>query len=218
MAEIAPAILTHDPGDFRKQYAELLPLAHLFRQLHVDFVDGKFLPTNTIMPGDSCRIRAPFKAVAHLMVEEPQKYFAILKNEGYSTVLIHFEAYKDKSMLFGAIQLAQTLGLQIGLAINPETKLHEVGGFLGKFSIIQLMGIHPGSQGKEFMPETLDKIRELKNLRKDAIIYVDGGMHPGPARECVEAGADVIVAGSYIVRSDHPKQAIEELLQDIQTK
>lgn len=218
MAEISPAILTNSQADFRNKYAELLPLAHLFRELHVDFIDGKFLPNTTIQPGDSCRIQAPFKATAHLMTNNPQQYFAILKNEGYSTVVVHFEAFEDKSQLFSAIQLADTLGLRIGLAINPETKLHEVGGFIEKFSLIQLMGIHPGSQGQQFIPATLDRIRELKNLRKDVIISVDGGINPESAKACVEAGANVIVAGSYIVKSEHPKQAIEELLKEINTK
>jgi ribulose-phosphate 3-epimerase len=217
MAEIVPAILTNDPSDFRKKYAELFSLSHHFRKLHVDFIDGEFLPNKTLMPGDECRLRTDFALSAHLMTYKPENYFAILKNCGYSEVLVHYEAFDDKEDINKAYELAGTLGLSIGLVLNPETDLHQAAKFVQKFRLLQLMGVHPGAQGKEFILKTLDRIRELKQLKKDAIISVDGGIKPGIAKLCRDAGADFIVVGSAILHSNHPKQILEELVREALT-
>lgn len=218
MAEIVPAILTNDISDFRKKYAELFALSQHFKELHVDFIDGKFLPNKTILPGHDCRIRAPFRATAHFMTLDPKQYFALAKNEGYSTVLFHFEVFENKNEVLETRDLAQTLGLRVGLVLNPETKLHYAGKFLKEFQIIQLMGVHPGKQGGEFVPGTIDKIQELRALSKSVIISVDGGIKVGIAKQCVQAGANILVAGSAILRAEDEEAALESLQHDIKIK
>jgi ribulose-phosphate 3-epimerase len=218
MAEITPAILTNDEADFKKKYAELLPLAHYFKELHVDFIDGKFLPNKTILPGNSCRLKPPFNLTAHFMTFEPQQYFALAKNEGYSTVIFQYEAMKSEEQVIETIALARMLGLRVGISINPETLIGVLTKFISRINIVQIMSIHPGSQGQEFIPSTYEKVKELRLLHKNVIIYVDGGVKVGIAKQLAQVGADVLVAGSAIVRAEDEESAIEALTQDIQMK
>jgi len=214
MVQISPAILTNDQADFQQKYAELLPLAHYFKELHVDFIDGKYLPKATIMPGSSCRLKPPFNLTAHFMVFQPMKYFALAKNEGYSTVIFQYEAMKSEQELYATIQLARDLGLRVGVSINPETQLGVLTKVVSKVNIIQLMSIHPGSQGQMFIESTYDRVRELRLLHRNVIIYVDGGVKVGIANQLAKAGADVLVAGSAILRAEDEVSALEALIDD----
>lgn len=215
MSEIIPAILTNDVSDFRKKYAELFALSHYFTKLHIDFIDGHFLPDKTLLPEETPVMKSPFTLFAHLMCYEPQQYFGTLKDQGYAWVMIQFEAFHLRTELDEAIDEAHDKGLKVGLVINPETKLYKAALFLRKVEAIQLMGVHPGAQGRPFEYETLEKIKELKKLLPNVIISVDGGAKLGIVKQLAEAGADWIIAGSAIVKSEHPKQEIEELVEEI---
>ena len=218
MTEISPAILTDDISDFRLKYAELFALSHQFKILHIDFADGKFVDHKTLMPHDLGHLKhSPLTLMAHLMTFSPQKYFWDAKKDGFKFVLVHFEAMRNDVEGLHCIEHARSMGLKIGLVINPETPLHKVAKFISKVDLIQLMGIHPGAQGREFMPETIAKVRELRALHKSVIIAVDGGVKVGIARKLAQAGADILVAGSAIVHASDPKKAIEDLKEDIDT-
>lgn len=219
MIEIAPAILTNDIADFRKKYAELFALSQHFKTLHVDFIDGKFLPNHTVLPGDLLFLKSsPLILHAHFMTVNPKEYFQLAKDSGFECVIFHQEAVKSLSETQETIITAERLGLKVGIAINPETPLHSLGDFIKKVSMIQLMAIHPGSQGQEFLPETLARVRELRQLSKSVIISVDGGVKVGIAKQLVQAGADLLVAGSAILKSDNEEHAIEALQADIEIK
>ena len=219
MTEIAPAILTNDLSDFRHKYAELFALSQHFKSLHVDFIDGQFLPGKTLLPADLEFLKtSPFLLTAHLMVKNPQQYFQAAKSAGFERVVFHYEALKTPEETEETIKLAQGLGLKFGIAINPETPLQSLGPLLNQFGLVQLMGVHPGSQGQEFVPAVLDKVRQLRQLSKSVIISVDGGVKVGLAHKLVEAGADILVAGSAILKSEDEEQAIEALRHDIETK
>ena len=217
MPEIIPAILTNDISDFRKKYAELFGLSHYFKKLHIDFVDGEYLPNKTVMPDDLPKMNSPFELMAHFMAYNPVQYFSHCKVLGFTWIIIHFEAFHVRAEIDDAISAARKLGLKVGLAINPETKPYQIAVFIRRVDMIQLMGVHPGAQGRPFEYETLDKVRELKKLFKSVIICVDGGAKLGTAKQIAEAGADWIIAGSALSKSEHPKLAIEELLEDIKT-
>ncbi|OGE81450.1 MAG: hypothetical protein A3H72_01275 [Candidatus Doudnabacteria bacterium RIFCSPLOWO2_02_FULL_48_8] len=218
MAEIAPAILSNDVSDFRKKYAELFALNHLFSKLHVDFIDDEFIRNKTVMPKDLVFLKSsPLTLMAHFMALEPQKYFEDAKAVGFSWVIVHHEAYREESELAEAIALAKKIGLKIGIALNPETPLYTAAKFLTRVDLIQHMGIHPGAQGRPFIPETIEKVKELRALTKNVIICVDGGIKVGIARQCAKAGADILVAGSAIFRSEDEEMAIEALQADIET-
>lgn len=217
MAEIVPAILTNDISDFRKKYAELFALSHYFTKIHIDFIDDVFIRNKTVMPKDLSFLKSsPLTLMAHFMTMSPHEYFQDAKEAGFSWVIVHFEAYKQEAEINEAIRLAHALQLKIGLAINPETPLFMSGKFLTKVDLVQLMGIHPGFQNRPFMPTTIEKIRELRALSKHVIISVDGGVKVGIARQCVKAGADILVAGSAILRSEDEEMAVEALQADIE--
>lgn len=216
MAEIVPAILTNDISDFRKKYAELFALSHYFSKLHIDFIDDEFIHNKTVMPKDIGFLKSsPLTLMAHFMTLDPQKYFQDAKDAGFSWVIFHFEAFKKESEISEAIKAARKLSLQVGISINPETPLFMLGKFLTKIDLVQFMGIHPGFQARPFMPSTIEKIKELRALSKHVIISVDGGVKVGIARQCAKAGADILVAGSAILRSEDEELAVEALKADI---
>ncbi len=214
MSEIIPAILTNDIADFRQKYSELFALSHYFTKLHVDFIDGDFLPEKTIEVKDLIGFKSPLTLIAHLMVKNPKNYFDDAKKAGFSVVVFHFESYEDQAKVYEAIDYARKLGLKVGLALNPDTKPYEAANFLDKVDLVQIMSVRPGAQGRPFEPETLDRIRELRNLLKSGIICVDGGVKVGIVRECILAGANYVVCGSAIWKADNQKLAIEALSAD----
>ena len=216
MTEIIPSILTNDISDFRKKYAELFGLRQHFSKLHVDFADGEFVPNKTLMPNELVFLNnSTLFLIAHFMSLDPKKYFQAAKKAGFKEVLFHFEALPDPKEIDETIDAANNLWLKPGIALNPETPLYKLGKFIHKVQHIQIMSIHPGAQGRDFMPETLEKIRELRSLSKNVIISVDGGIKVGIAKQCALAGADRLVAGSTILRSENEEHAIEALIEDV---
>ena len=219
MTEVAPAILTNDLSDFRHKYAELFALGQHFKTLHIDFIDGQFLPNKTVLPADLQFLKnSPFILTAHLMVKNPKQYFEAAKDSGFECVLFHYEAFTTPAEIEETIQQAKGLALKPGLAINPETPVSVLSSLVSQVGLIQLMSVHPGSQGQEFIPEVLEKVRQLRLLSKSVIISVDGGIKIGNAHKLVEAGADILVAGSAILKSQDEEGAIEALRHELETK
>lgn len=218
MTEISPAILTNDISDFRKKYAELFALSHYFTKLHVDFIDDQFIHNKTVLPADLQFLQgSTLKLVAHFMTLNPKQYFQAAKDAGFEWVIFHFEAFKNETEIHQTIDAAIKLGLKPGLSLNPETPLYSAAKFLDKVPLIQLMGIHPGFQGRPFQVSVIEKVRELRSLSKNVIICVDGGVKVGIARQLAKAGADILVAGSAILKSEDEEMAIEALQADIET-
>jgi len=217
-SEICPAILTKDISDFRKQYGELLPLAHHFSKLHVDFCDGRLVETETLMPADLAGVfvNSPFHLVGHFMTVNPEKYLAEAKNAGFKWVIFQYDSFSDDNEIRRVLSVAYGLGLTPGLSLNPEVPIENVRDFLPVLGIFQLMGIHPGGQGRQFLPETLERIKKLRRMARNVIIIVDGGVRVGIARECMKAGANILVAGSAIVLSEEKEMAIEALELDLE--
>lgn len=218
MIEIVPAIMSNDVSDFRLKYAELFALSQHFRILHVDFADGVFVATQTVMPKDLLFLKtSPLNLSAHFMTFHPQNYLRTAVEVGFKTALIHFEAFNDKKQLEETFLFGEHLGLKIGLVLNPETKLHSAVKFITRAALVQLMSIHPGGQGRQFMPETIEKVKELRALSKNVIIAVDGGIKIGIAKKLAQAGADILVAGSAILRAENEGEALEALEEDIKS-
>ncbi|HYE22422.1 MAG TPA: ribulose-phosphate 3-epimerase [Verrucomicrobiae bacterium] len=211
MTEIIPAILTNDVSDFRHKYSELFGLSHYFTKLHIDFIDGDFLPGKTFEIKEMVGFKSPLTMIAHLMVNNPKDYFEDAKKAGFKYVTFHFEAFEHLEDVDVTIKAARDLDLNVGLAINPETKLYEAGKFLSKVDMVQLMSVHPGSQGRPFEISTFDKIKELRKLIPSVIICIDGGIKVELVRGCVLAGANWLVAGSAIWQTDNQKMAIQAL-------
>ena len=173
--------------------------------IHFDVMDGMFVPSISFgMPVLASINDATEQFMdAHLMVQEPIRYVEAFQKAGADYVTVHLEACEDVKTTLDKIHAC---GMKAGLAVNPETDVKELVPYLEDVEKILIMSVHPGFGGQKFIPESLDKIREVramlneKNLETD--IQVDGGIYVENVREVLDAGANVIVAGSAVFRGD----------------
>lgn len=173
--------------------------------IHFDVMDGMFVPSISFgMPVLASIHDATEQFMdAHLMVQEPIRYVEAFQKAGADYVTVHLEACEDVKTTLDKIHAC---GVKAGLAVNPETDVKELVPYLEDVEMILIMSVHPGFGGQKFIPESLDKIREVramlneKNLETD--IQVDGGIYVENVREVLDAGANVIVAGSAVFRGD----------------
>ena len=173
--------------------------------IHFDVMDGMFVPSISFgMPVLASINDATEQFMdAHLMVQEPIRYVEAFQKAGADYVTVHLEACEDVKTTLDKIHAC---GMKAGLAVNPETDVKELVPYLEDVEMILIMSVHPGFGGQKFIPESLDKIREVramlneKNLEID--IQVDGGIYVENVREILDAGANVIVAGSAVFRGD----------------
>lgn len=173
--------------------------------IHFDVMDGMFVPSISFgMPVLASIHDATEQFMdAHLMVQEPIRYVEAFQKAGANYVTVHLEACEDVKTTLDKIHAC---GMKAGLAVNPETDVKELVPYLEDVEMILIMSVHPGFGGQKFIPESLDKIREVramlneKNLETD--IQVDGGIYVENVREVLDAGANVIVAGSAVFRGD----------------
>ena len=173
--------------------------------IHFDVMDGMFVPSISFgMPVLASIHDATEQFMdAHLMVQEPIRYVEAFQKAGADYVTVHLEACEDVKTTLDKIHAC---GMKAGLAVNPETDVKELVPYLEDVEMILIMSVHPGFGGQTFIPESLDKIREVramlneKNLETD--IQVDGGIYVENVREVLDAGANVIVAGSAVFRGD----------------
>lgn len=173
--------------------------------IHFDVMDGMFVPSISFgMPVLASIHDATEQFMdAHLMVQEPIRYVEAFQKAGADYVTVHLEACEDVKTTLDKIHAC---GMKAGLAVNPETDVKELVPYLEDVEMILIMSVHPGFGGQKFIPESLDKIREVramlneKNLETD--IQVDGGIYVENVREVLDAGANVIVVGSAVFRGD----------------
>ena len=173
--------------------------------IHFDVMDGMFVPSISFgMPVLASINDATEQFMdAHLMVQEPIRYVEAFQKAGADYVTVHLEACEDVKTTLDKIHAC---GMKAGLAVNPETDVKELIPYLEDVEMILIMSVHPGFGGQKFIPESLDKIRAVramlneKNLETD--IQVDGGIYVENVREVLDAGANVIVAGSAVFRGD----------------
>lgn len=174
--------------------------------LQLDIMDGKFVPTHSLdfdfkLPQTNCRYEA------HLMVNEPKKW--IEKNwQIADMILVHFESCKEPQK---TIELIKSKGKKAGLVINPKTPLEKIKHYLDKIDEVLIMTVDPGYYGSPFLPETLEKVKELRNLKPDMNIEVDGGINSDTIKQAYQAGANLFICGSYLQKSKDVKAAIKTL-------
>lgn len=212
--EIEPSIYA---ADFSRLGAQLEQLHEAGAKVfHFDVGDGHFIPEITIGPVVAASI-SPFvrgwdaRLDCHLMVTEPERHFEAVAKAGGDSVTFHFEVCDDPPR---AIADARSLGLGVGIALNPETPVEAAAAAAEGADLVLCMSIHPGYSGQAFMPEALDRIARLRELLPDDVrIQVDGGVNHATVRGARDAGADLLVAGSAIFWNDDPAAAYRALVE-----
>ena len=206
MVEIAPSMLGADFGDMRRA-AELV--APESGYLHMDVMDGHFVP-NLTMGSDlvkSLKGIAPLDV--HLMITDPCDFIDDFCEAGADIISVHIEANKPKE----ALQLIKSKNIKAGIALNPSTPKEAIKDVVSEADMILVMSVEPGYCGQSFHENAIDRVREYREKYPDKLIEVDGGVSVSNSEKLIQAGADILVAGSAVFNSEDPIQMIKQMKQ-----
>ena len=213
MKIIAPSVLSADFGDLR-QDIEMLNRSEA-EWIHVDVMDGTFVPNISF----GFPVMVPLKKYAtkpldvHLMIVHPEKYVERFCDAGAWSVGFHLEAVDDPMPI---LQLIRNKGVRTCLTINPDIDVKRLDPYLGKVDMVLLMSVFAGFGGQKFIPETMDKLRYVRQQIQErglkTLVEIDGGVNVENARTLFDAGADVLVAGSTVFNAPSPEAAIHQML------
>ena len=202
--QISPSILS---ADFSQLGKEIKRLEEAGADLiHVDVMDGHFVPNLTIGPPviKALKKNCSIKFDVHLMISPVHKYIEAYSDAGADIITIHPEATEDLS---ASISKIKELKKKVGVSLNPETKVSVIKDYLKQIDLVLVMSVNPGFGGQKFMPEVLEKIKELKNIQKDQNIdfdiEIDGGINFENSKIAIEAGANILVSGTTVFKSNN---------------
>ena len=210
--KIAPSMLS---ANFNQLLAEIQTIEPYSDYLHIDVMDGQFVPNISFGAPVFSYLRSESQLVfdCHMMVQNPERYVADMAKAGADIITIHAEATQH---LHSALQKIKDLGVKAGVALNPGSPVALIEPVLDLVDLVLVMTVNPGFGGQSFIESTLSKVEELADLREGKANYhyeieVDGGVNDQTAVKCLQAGADVLVAGSYVFNHPDRQQAIASL-------
>lgn len=214
--KISPSILSADFANL-KEDVTLMENAGA-EYIHIDVMDGQFVSSITFGANVVQALRPHTKMVmdVHLMIENPENQLVNFSKAGADILMVHAEATKH---LYAVLQEIKRLKMKPGVVINPGTPVSFIEPVLGIVDQVLVMTVNPGFGGQKFLPDMLEKITELKNIREEKNysfdIEVDGGITDKTAPMCAKAGADVFVAGSYLYNSEDPVESLRVLRESL---
>ncbi len=209
---IAPSVLAADFANIRRD-VEMLNESQA-DWIHIDIMDGMFVPNISFgLPVcEAIKRHAKKPMDVHLMIEQPDRYLEAFRDAGAEVLSVHYEACTH---LHRSLQYIKSLGCKAGVAVNPHTNVQLLEDTIGDIDLVCLMSVNPGFGGQKFIENTYKKVRQLKQLIVDngasTLIEIDGGVNSTNAPLLMEAGADVLVAGSFVFKSEDPKSTIADL-------
>lgn len=212
MVKVAPSILAADFANLQSEI-ELVERAGA-DWIHVDVMDGHFVPNITMgaLVVDAIRPHTKLPLDVHLMIEQPDQYIESFANAGADIITVHVEACRH---LHRTLHYIKSFGLQCGVVLNPHTPISTIEHLLEDVDVVLFMTVNPGFGGQSFIPAVLQKVKALAELKEQRglsfEIEIDGGVNKDTVKDCVAAGATVVVAGSAIYGAADKGQALQQI-------
>lgn len=196
--QIIPAVLANSEADYIRDLSRL-ERTNLFKWVHIDFMDNKFVLNKSIDPTATAKYPVSLKKEAHLMVQHPKSWIDQLARAGFKRVLFHLESEDDQDE---CIDCAKKNGLEVGLVLKHETPLDNLVPYIAKIDRALLMSVVPGFQGQPFIEGVLQKISNFKSKNWPVKVGVDGAVRDTNIIQLVNAGVDYVIAGSFLLKGD----------------
>ena len=211
MNPIIPTIFAQNKKEFQERFNKLI---HISKNLQIDFMDRKFVPSNSISISQIPNLKKyKNNFEAHLMVKSPESWIKSLKQKGFRKIIIHYESVNPQK----ALGLSKKNKLITFIAINPETPIKRILPFLRNVDGILFMGVHPGKEHQKFISSVYKKIKQLKKINKKILIQVDGGVNEKNISRLAKAGVNYVNSGSLISDSKNPKETYRVLSKIFKT-